>query len=130
MAMRNDWTSPGQVNVNREGDVTVVRLTGNLHRDLFPAQRDTLEAELRSASDAGSLVVDLCDVVRLDSWGEGVIADVVDEVIAQSGRAAIVYDRDRPHHVRSLRVLLKRHDGRVRFGGDGGELRGWVTEET
>lgn len=126
--MRNDWSEPGLVTVNREEKITTVRVAGNLHRDLATTGRDALEAGLRAAGDSLCLVVDLTDVVRLDSWGEGVVADVVDDVVARGGRAGIVFDGVRPHHVRSLGVLLKRHGSAVRFDADAVELHRWVTE--
>jgi ABC-type transporter Mla MlaB component len=129
MVMDNAWSRPGQVTVTRERSYCTVRIAGNFHRDLATTQRDALEARVRGASDATGLLVNLSDLVRLDSWGEGVIADLVDEVIAGGGRAAIVYDGARPHHVRSLRVLLKRHGAMTRFGDDAVELDRWLTEE-
>ena len=126
--MPSDWNAPGRMTIDGEGGVTTVRVSGNLHRDLAPTERDALEAQLRGAGDAHCLVVDLTDLARLDSWGEEVIAEVVDDVVAQRLRAAIVFDEVRPHHVRSLRVLLKQHGSAVRFGCDAAELRRWVTE--
>jgi len=127
--MSDTWRDPGQVQVERNDAVVLLRVSGNFHRDLVASERDAREEQVRSASDAIGLVVDLSDVTRLDSWGEGVIADVIDDVIGAGGRAGVIHDETRPHHVRSLKLLLKRHEERVRFDIDEAALCGWVAEE-
>lgn len=122
-----DWQSPGTVTIQRDGDAVTVRITGNFHRDIPVAKRDALRDQVLGAGDgSATLLVDLSDLIRLDSWGEGKIAKSIDHVIAAGGAAAVLSDPSRPNHLRSLAVLLARHGDRVRVDHDDKKLRGWL----
>lgn len=126
--MNEVWNQPGRIDVTREQQILRLRIGGNFHRDLDPEPRDTLCRELEVGSDADRLLLDLRDLLRLDSWGEEQLADRIDDLVQRGGNAAILGDAARPHHLRSLQVLLRRHADRVRFGTDEAALRVWLGE--
>jgi anti-anti-sigma regulatory factor len=123
----SDWQAPGEVTVEQDASLVTVRITGNFHRDLPASKRDELRDRIVAAGvDAGALLVDLRDLVRLDSWGEGAIANAVDGAVLAGGIAAVLSDPSRPSHLRSLSVLLKRHGDRVRLDHDEPSLQAWL----
>lgn len=123
----SDWRTPGEVTVEQDGGSITMRITGNFHRDLQARKRDELRDRIVAAGvDTTALLVDLRDLVRLDSWGEGAIAAAVDEVVLAGGIAAVLSDPSRPSHLRSLAILLERHGDRVRLDHDEPSLRTWL----
>lgn len=127
--MSDEWRSAGVVHVNNEAAPALVRIEGNFHRDLIPTTRDELRDKVRKAATAELLIVDVSDINDFDSWAEGQITDVVDDVVAHGGRAAILHDPDRLYRFRSLEILLEHHQDRVRLGADEAALRAWLAEE-
>lgn len=126
--MSEAWRAAGAVTVTSEGSITFVRITGNFHRDLATADRDRIKVQLEELAGP-ALLLDLSDLLRVDSWAEDVVADVFDDLIAEGGHVAVMDDPDRPHLLRSMRMSIREHEatGRVRVGSDESELRTWLT---
>lgn len=126
--MSASWKTKGDVAVEDSGGVRAVSIRGNFHRDLDPADRDALADSLKGGGGAERLIVDLSDLVRIDSWGEEQVADVVEDVVRAGGRVAVVTDANRPYLLRSLLELLRENGDSVLFCHEVAMARAWVVE--
>lgn len=126
--MTADWLTPGEVAIETGAGVCTLRMQGRLHRDLNPTSRDKMAAEVRKVAGSTLLLVDLLNVVRLDSWGEEKIEDEIEAIVNSGGRVAIVIDQKRKYVVRGLLQLLGSLGAAVHIDGDEASARAWLSK--
>ena len=126
--MTADWQKPGSVVVSQEADSCVVRVSGNLHRDIDAVGREVMARGIRELAGNVRLLLNLRDVVTIDSWGEGLLVDLIMDVVAASGRVAILEDPNRPYFLRGLFADLGDQGEAVLRCTDEAKAKTWLGE--
>lgn len=90
---------------------TVIEISGNL------TGSSDRKAEIMSAlaTDQSHVIVDLQNVSRLSSWGEGRVMSLASGVVFRGGRLAVVRNKDKWARYEGLRLELEALEGAAMF---------------
>ena len=97
---------PGIETQEQDGGL-VLRVTGDLIRDMPRLWRQAVRDQLEARLEADRLVIDLADLSRLGSWGEKRIRSLASSVVGHGGRVAVVTDAQRSAMYAGLRIELR-----------------------
>ena len=90
-----------------QDDVMVIVLSGTFNRRIALPEFDDAVRELRRGLARKKVVVDLVDIVAMDSKGEGELENLLADVISGDGRASVVVDPSRRYLYVGLEELVR-----------------------
>lgn len=106
------WYHQPTVASHTEGQILILRITGDWTRDL-PTQVKRAAAEALQHMSVTSLIIDLTDISFIDSWGEERFCDLLQWAQDNGGFLNLVEDPSRTADYEGLAITMERRELRT-----------------